>query len=49
MKAEYLFVDFGEENTPGMIVVQNPSSSPILMHQADLTAQIARAGINYKF
>jgi outer membrane immunogenic protein len=49
MKAEYLFVDFGEENASGTIVVQNPSSSPTLAHQADLTAQIGRAGINYKF
>jgi len=51
MKAEYLYVDFGKDSASGVVVntVAPQISFPTLAHEADLTTQIARAGINYKF
>jgi outer membrane immunogenic protein len=51
MKAEYLYVDFGKDSAAGVVVntVSPQISFPTLAHEADLTTQIARAGINYKF
>jgi outer membrane immunogenic protein len=49
VKGEYLFGDFGKVSAGG--VVTNTGSIPpaALAHQADLTKQIVRFGINYKF
>ena len=49
IKAEYLYVDLGKVSTSGMIVPPiGPSRSP-LDTSVDLTANIARVGINYSF
>ena len=51
VKAEYLFVDFGKAATTGFIA--NPAIAPGyaqgLSTSSDLSASIARAGVNYKF
>ncbi|HWK38044.1 MAG TPA: outer membrane beta-barrel protein, partial [Hyphomicrobium sp.] len=49
IKAEYLYVDLGKVSTSGVIVPPiGPSRSP-LDTSVDLTANIARVGINYSF
>lgn len=49
INAEYLFMDFGQNSTTG--VVQNTGSNPPaeLAHNANLTVQTAMFGINYRF
>jgi len=49
IKAEYLYVDLGKVSTSGIIVPPvGPTRSP-LDTSVDLTANIARVGINYSF
>jgi outer membrane immunogenic protein len=45
VKAEYLYVDFG--NAAG--AATNPPAGQIFTHTRDLTADILRAGLNYRF
>jgi opacity protein-like surface antigen len=50
LKAEYLFAHFGRTNAPvtsNTIAVSSPNQ--IFSHSADLTANIARVGLNYRF
>jgi outer membrane immunogenic protein len=50
VKAEYLFMDFGKVTATGTII--NPSIAGYaqgISTSSDLTAQVARAGVNYKF
>ena len=51
LKGEYLYVDFGKVTAPA--VIGFPASGPAyaqgLSTTADLTAHIARLGINFKF
>ena len=47
-KAEYLFAMFGTTNASGVITDTAGNSNP-LHGSADLTMQIVRAGVNYKF
>ena len=49
VKAEYLFVKFGSNTASGAITNTFFGYSNAVSTSADLTAQIARAGINYKF
>jgi outer membrane immunogenic protein len=51
LKGEYLYVDFGSVNTNAVIVYAPllPANTNSLSTSADLTAHIARLGINYKF
>jgi outer membrane immunogenic protein len=51
VKAEYLFVKFGSINASGTVVSAiNPTGyASAIGTSTDLTASIARAGINYKF
>ncbi|MGC1778173.1 MAG: outer membrane protein [Xanthobacteraceae bacterium] len=49
VKAEYLFVKFGSVTASGAIVTPAYGYSNAISTSADLTVQIARAGINYKF
>lgn len=50
LKAEYLYVDFGAVTTAGTIRNASfPGFTSPYSSSADLTAHIARAGINYKF
>lgn len=49
VKAEYLFVKFGSVTASGAIIDPNRGYSNAISTSADLTAQLARAGINYKF
>jgi len=49
VKAEYLYVNFGSISASGAIVNQFFGYSNAVSTSADLTAQIARAGVNYKF
>ncbi|MDH4983498.1 outer membrane beta-barrel protein [Hyphomicrobium sp. D-2] len=49
IKAEYLYVDLGKVTTKGIVVPQaGPERSP-LNTSVDVTANIARVGINYSF
>ena len=48
VKAEYLYVDFGGVSSTG-VVSETGGGSDALNHSANLTASIARAGINYRF
>jgi outer membrane immunogenic protein len=49
-KVEYLYVDFGSATVNSTIFnPQPPGYSQAISTSADLTAQIARVGINYKF
>jgi len=48
VKAEYLFVKFGSINASGVVVNSGGYGSAIST-STDLTANIARAGVNYKF
>jgi outer membrane immunogenic protein len=51
IKAEYLYMDFGKVTATGTII--NPTTSPGyaqgISTSSDLTAQVARVGVNYKF
>jgi opacity protein-like surface antigen len=50
LKGEYLFVDFSDVSTTGNIT--NPANAAFanpLNVSEDLSVQIARAGINYRF
>ena len=47
VKAEYLYLNFNSINALG--VVNNVGYASAISTSTDLTAQIARAGINYKF
>jgi outer membrane immunogenic protein len=50
MKAEYLFVDLGQVLTTGKVFAPSVSAaSNPLTSSFNLTIQIARAGLNYKF
>lgn len=50
VKAEYLYVSFGSITASGNIVTTTPVAySNAISTSADLTAQIARLGVNYKF
>jgi outer membrane immunogenic protein len=55
VRAEYLFVDFGKVTANGVIGTSNPAFvTPGAYAQgmntsADLTANLARGGVNYKF
>jgi outer membrane immunogenic protein len=50
LKAEYLRVDFGSLTTSGTIIpVQVPSARNPFASSANLTANLFRAGLNYKF
>jgi outer membrane immunogenic protein len=46
LKAEYLFADFGSESTTSNLVHGAPAQT--FDHNADLTVQTVRFGINYK-
>jgi outer membrane immunogenic protein len=48
-KAEYLFVDFGSISTTAAITGPGFANPNTFSTSTDLTAQIARAGLNYKF
>jgi outer membrane immunogenic protein len=48
VKAEYLYVDFGDVSSTSA-VAETTGGASTLNHSADLTANIVRAGINYRF
>jgi outer membrane immunogenic protein len=45
VKAEYLYIDFGDVSSSGVISTETDT----LSHSADLKANIVRGGINYRF
>jgi outer membrane immunogenic protein len=52
VKAEYLYVKFGSINAAGQIGGPSPFSiayAEAISTSADLTAHIARAGVNFRF
>ncbi len=50
VKAEYLYVDFGKVNTIANLTDGNPGGyAHAISTSADLSAHVARAGINYRF
>jgi outer membrane immunogenic protein len=50
VKAEYLYLNFGNVNTTGAVAFPaNPVSSNVFANSANLHANIARLGVNYKF
>lgn len=49
VRAEYLYVNFGSITAPGAIFGPAFGYTNALSTSADFTAQIARAGVNYKF
>jgi outer membrane immunogenic protein len=48
VKAEYLYMDFGDVSSTGVVSTSIAESAP-LNHSADLKTNIVRAGINYRF
>jgi outer membrane immunogenic protein len=48
-KLEYLYMDFGNVSSSGVVFNTGSVPPPLLIHSADLKANIIRAGINYKF
>jgi outer membrane immunogenic protein len=49
VKAEYLYVDLGSINTTAAIPFPDGGTTNSLNSSVDITAHIARAGLNYKF
>jgi outer membrane immunogenic protein len=50
IKAEYLYVDFGDISTTGTLTIDEPyTNTNSFNHTADLQSNIVRAGINYHF
>jgi len=49
VKAEYLFVKFGSINASGTVIGTAAGYGSAISTSTDLTANIARAGVNYKF
>ena len=50
IKAEYLFMDFGKVTATGTIInTAGPGYAQGISTSSDLTAQVARVGVNYKF
>ena len=49
VKAEYLFVKFGSINASGTVTGTAIGYGSAISTSTDLTASIARAGVNYKF
>jgi outer membrane immunogenic protein len=51
VKAEYLYVKFASVNASGFLVSATPPPgyANAISTSADLTARIARGGVNYKF
>jgi opacity protein-like surface antigen len=47
VKAEYLYVDFA--NTAGAVTATNLPADQVFTHSSSLTADIVRAGLNYRF
>ncbi len=47
VKAEYLYVDFA--NTAGTVTATNLPADQVFTHSSSLTADIVRAGLNYRF
>ena len=48
-KVEYLYVHFDSIGASGLIIAGGPAYASAISTSTDLTANIARAGINYKF
>jgi outer membrane immunogenic protein len=48
VRAEYLYVDFGSERI-AVPVSNTPANAQLMFVDADLTAQLARAGLNYRY
>ena len=50
VKAEYLYVDLGSENTTSRnLVAGAPHPENVFSHSVDLRSNIVRGGLNYKF
>jgi outer membrane immunogenic protein len=49
VRAEYLYVDFGEVSGVGFVVGSATPGTPINHHSGHLTANMVRVGINYRF
>jgi outer membrane immunogenic protein len=49
VKAEYLYMDFGNVSSSGVVLNTGAVPPAVLNHSADLKANIVRAGINYRF
>ena len=50
VKAEYLYVDLGRENTTSAnLQAGAPFPSSVFSHSVDLRSNIVRGGLNYKF
>ena len=50
LKAEYLYAEFGDVNDSArLIYAPNPTANSVINSSADLTVQIARGGLNYRF
>ena len=49
VKAEYLYMDFGNVSSTGAMSAFGGLSFASLNHSADLKANVVRAGINYRF
>jgi outer membrane immunogenic protein len=48
IKAEYLYVDFGSE-TVAVPTSNTPAFAQVIQVDADLNAQLARVGLNYRY
>ena len=49
VKAEYLYLDFGSISSTAPVVFPGGPGTSVFSHTADLTAQIGRVGLNYKW
>ena len=49
VKAEYLYIDFGSISSTGTLTAFQGLSTAPFSHSTNLSAGIARAGVNYKF
>jgi outer membrane immunogenic protein len=47
IKAEYLYLDFGSMNV-AVPTTNSPTFNQTMLVDADLSAQVARVGINYR-
>ena len=49
IKAEYLYMDFGSLSSSGAVSNTGAVPPAVLVHSTNLTAETARAGVNYRF
>jgi outer membrane immunogenic protein len=49
VKAEYLYLNFGNVSSTGTVIFPTGPSGNVFSHSANLTANIVRVGLNYRF